>query len=185
LSWRRLELVKQTIPNLTRVAFLWSSLLTDPSAPLGASRLADTQVAAQSLGLKILSLEVRNADELANAFGFAARDRAGAVMVPGYIERTYQKQLADLSQNKRLPMSCDTRQSVEEGVCVIAYGPNLLDLMRRAATYVDKILKGTKPAELPVERPMKFEFIINLNVAKQIGLTIPSHVLARADRVIK
>jgi len=185
LSWRRLELAKQTIPNLTRLGFLWSPLLTDPSGPRGSSRLVETQAAAQPMGIQVLSLEVRSADDLAHAFESAARERAGAIMVSGYIERAHQKQLAELWRKKRLATSCDTRLSVEQGVCLLGYGPSLNDLMRRAATYVDKILKGAKPAELPVQRPMKFDFIINLNVAKQIGLTIPPNVLARADKVIK
>ena len=137
------------------------------------------------MGIQVLSLEVRSADDLAHAFESAARERAGAIMVSGYIERAHQKQLAELWRKKRLATSCDTRLSVEQGVCLLGYGPSLNDLMRRAATYVDKILKGAKPAELPVQRPMKFDFIINLNVAKQIGLTIPPNVLARADKVIK
>jgi putative ABC transport system substrate-binding protein len=179
-----LELFKETIPKLTRVVFLWSSLVADPSNP-GASRLEETQAAAQALGLRLLPLDVRSPDELASAFESAARDRAGALMVPTYMELIYQKQIMALSIKTRRPVSCDLRVSVERGVCLMSYGPNLLDSYRRAATYVDKILRGMKPAELPIERPMKFEFIVNLKTAKQIGLTIPPNVLVRADRVIR
>jgi putative ABC transport system substrate-binding protein len=185
LSGRRLEIAKQTIPNLTRVGFLWTPLLTDPSGPRGASRLVETQAAAQPMGIRVLPLEVQSAHDLAHAFESAAREGVGAIMVPGYIEVAHQKQLTELWRKKRLATSCDTRLSVEQGVCLMAYGPSLRDLMRRTANYVDKILKGAKPAELPVERPMKFDFLVNLNVAKQIGLTIPPNVLARADRVIR
>jgi putative tryptophan/tyrosine transport system substrate-binding protein len=184
LARRRLEIVKETIPSLTRLAFLWSSLVTDPSNP-GVSRVKETQAAAEALGLRLLSLDVRNADELASAFESAMRERAGALMVPGYIERPYEKQITDFWLKKRLPVSCDTRESVEQGVCLIAYGPSLPQFFRRAAIYVDKILKGTKPGDLPIERPMKFEFVISLKIAKQIGLPIPPNVLARADKVIR
>jgi putative tryptophan/tyrosine transport system substrate-binding protein len=184
LAWRRLEIVKDTIPSLTRVAFLWSSLVSDPSNP-GTSRLKETQAAAEALGLRLLSLDVRKPEELASAFESAMRERAGAVMVPGHIERAYEKQITDFWLKTRLPVSCDTRASVEQGVCLMAYGPSFPEVFRRAAIYVDKILKGTKPADLPVERPMKFEFVINLKIAQQIGLTIPPNVLARADKVIR
>jgi putative ABC transport system substrate-binding protein len=184
LAWRRLEIVKETIPSLVRVAFLWSSVVSDPSSP-GTSRLKETQTAAEALGVRILPLDVRNPDELASAFESATKERAGALMVPGHIERTYEKQITDFWSKKRLAVSCDTRESVERGVCLMAYGPYFPEFFRRAAIYVDKILKGTKPADLPVERPMRFDFVINLNIAKQIGLTIPPNVLVRADKVIR
>jgi putative tryptophan/tyrosine transport system substrate-binding protein len=105
-------------------------------------------------------------------------------MVPASASR-YEKQIADFAEKKRLPWTCDTLESAERAGCLMAYGPSYPDLYRRAATYVDKVLKGAKPADLPVEQPMKFEFIINLKTAKQLGLTIPPNVLARADRVIR
>jgi putative ABC transport system substrate-binding protein len=106
-------------------------------------------------------------------------------MVPAPIAARYEKQIGDYAEKKRLPWACDTRESVERAACLMAYGPSYPDLYRRAATYVDKILKGAKPADLPVEQPMKFEFVINLKAAKQVGLTVPPNVLVRADRVIK
>jgi putative ABC transport system substrate-binding protein len=108
-------------------------------------------------------------------------------MVPAYMIGTYSyhTQITDFSIKKRMPVGCDARQHVERGVCLMSYGPDLLEPYRRAATYVDKILKGTKPSELPIERPMKFELAISLKTATQIGLTIPPNVLARADRVIR
>jgi len=184
LAWKRLELVKEAFPKVTRVAFLWSSLVADPSDP-GTSRLEETQAAAQALGLRILPLDIRNRGELANAFDSAVRERAGALMVPAFLIVPHKQQILDFSIARRLPVSCDTRLNVENGVCLMSYGANLGDSFRRAATYVDKILKGTKPANLPVERPIKFELVINLKIAKQIGLTIPPNVLARGDRVIR
>jgi putative ABC transport system substrate-binding protein len=185
LAWRRLELVKETFPKITLVAFLWNPSISDPSAP-GTSRIEETHAAAQASGIGILSLEVRSSDELASALESAVRERAGALMVPAYmIGRTYRRQITEFSIKRRLPVSCDTGLNVEEGVCLMAYGPNITENYRRAATYVDKILKGTKPANLPVEAPIKFELVINLKTAKQIGLTIPPNVLARADRVIR
>jgi len=166
LAWRRLELVKETFPKVTRVGFIWDPFIT-------SLRLKETQAAAQSLGVRLLSLEVRNPDELASAFESAARERVGALMVPGYLIGTYQRQITDFSIKKRLPVSCDTRGNVEQGVCLMAYGPSIPDLYRRAAHYVERILKGAKPADLPVQQPTKFELVINLKTAKQIGLTIP------------
>ena len=184
LAWRRLELVKETFPKSTRVAFLWSASISDPSDP-GTGRLEETQAAAKELRIKILSLKVGSPDELASAFETAAKQRAGAVMIPAYLVNPYQGQIVDFSIKKRLPVSCDTGLNVEQGVCLMAYGPNILALYRRAATYVDKILKGTNPIDLPVERPMKFDFVISLKTAKQIGVTIPPNVLVRANRVIQ
>ena len=185
LARKRLELVKETIPKLTRVAFLWSPLLTDPSGPPGMSRLAETQAAAPSLGIKILSVEVANPEDVVTAIETAAKQRADALMIPAYLIGTRQREITDSSIKKRLPVTCDTRVNVEQNVCVMSYGADLGELYRRAASYVDKILKGATPANLPVERPMKFELAINLKTAKQIGLTIPANVLARADRVIR
>ena len=185
LSSRRLELLRQTIPNLTRVAFIWTTLFTDPSARRGTSRLVETQTEARQLGIQVLPFDVQTPEDLAQAFDMASKERVGAIMIPGFIERSYERQLPELWRKRRLATSCDTRASVDKNVCLMAYGPSLGDLMRRAAVYVDKILKGAKPGELPVERPMKFDFVINLHVAKQIGLTIPADVLARADKVVK
>ena len=184
LAFRRLELVKETFPTSTRVVSLRNPSVGDSSDP-GSGRSELMQTGAKDLGLKVLSFNVQNPDELEKAFETAAWERAGAVMIPAFMVNFYHRQIIDLSIRKRLPVSCDTRLNVEQGVCLMSYGPNLADLFRRAATYVDKILKGAKPADLPVERPIKFELIFNLKTAKQIGVTIPPNVLARADIVIK
>jgi putative ABC transport system substrate-binding protein len=118
------------------------------------------------------------------ALAAATKEHVEALMVPAPMTR-YEKQIADFADKNRLPWTCDTTEYVEHSGCLMAYGPSYPDLHRRAATYVDKILKGAKPADLPVEQPKKFELIINLKAAKQIGLTIPPNVLARADRVIR
>jgi len=135
--------------------------------------------------LKLQALEVRDADELASAFESAARERAAALMVPAAMVAAYRRQIVDFARKKRLPVIYDTRESVEEAGGLMSYGPNFLDMYRRSATYVNKILKSAKPADLPVEQPMKFELVINLKTAKALGLTIPPNVLARADKVIK
>ena len=180
LAGKRLELLKETLPKITRVAFVWPS-----NNPSFTQYFRETHVAAQYLEVTLQSLEVRNPKELETAFEAAIRERAGALMVAGPIFSTYRKQIVDFAGKKPLPLIYETRESVEEAGGLMSYGPDFLDLYRRAATYVDKILKGAKPADLPVEQPMKFEFIINLKAAKQIGLTIPPNVLARADKVIK
>jgi len=123
-------------------------------------------------------------NELATAFAAATKDHAEALVMPAPMAR-YEKEIADFAATNRLPWTCDTMESVVRAGCLMAYGPSYPDLERRAAVYVDKILKGRKPADLPVEQPTKFEFVINLKTAKQIGLTIPPNVLARADKVIK
>ena len=180
LAGKRLELLKETLPKLIRVAYIW-----DPRSPALTLIHKEMQAAAQALGLKLQSLEVRNHGELAKAFESAVSERAGALIVPAPMFGPYRKELAELAEKKKLPLIFDTRTSVEEAGGLMSYGPDFHDMWRRAATYVDKILKGTKPADLPVEQPTKFELVINLKTANQIGLTIPQSVLFRADRVIK
>jgi putative tryptophan/tyrosine transport system substrate-binding protein len=147
--------------------------------------LKETETAAQSLGLQLQILEVRGSNELENAFGVAKKGRAEAMNVLSsaflQIER---KKIVELASKGQLTAMYVDRQFVESGG-LMSYGANIADQFRRAATYVDKILKGAKPADLPIEQPTKFELIINLKAAKQIGLTIPPNVLARADRVIR
>jgi putative tryptophan/tyrosine transport system substrate-binding protein len=147
-------------------------------------RFREAQAAAAAIGIALQSLEVRRSNELATAFAAATKDHAEALVVPAPMAR-YEKEIADFAATNRLPWTCDTMESVVRAGCLMAYGPSYPDLERRAATYIDKILKGRKPADLPVEQPIKFEFIINLKAAKQIGLTIPPNVLVRADKVIK
>jgi putative ABC transport system substrate-binding protein len=180
LDGKRLELLKETLPIVTRVAWVW-----DPGNPALTIRLKKMQAAAQALGLKLHALEVRNPEELESAFKAAIRERAGALLVPAVMVSSYRRQIVDFAEKKRLPLIYDTREFVEQAGGLMSYGPDFSDLWRRAAIYVDKILKGAKPADLPVEQPTKFELVINLKTAKQIGLTIPPNVLARADKVIK
>jgi len=174
------ELLKEAVPKLTRVAVLWS-----PAEPGNARNFKETEVAAQSLRLKLLSLGVRTPDELDNALQSSIKDRAGALIIirsPAYTSTG--ERIVDFAVKNRLPTMFPEKFFVEAGG-LMSYAPNIADNFRRAATYVDKILKGAKPADLPVERPMKFEFIINLKTAKQIGLPILPNVLARADKVIR
>ena len=179
LTGKRVELLKEILPKMKRVAFIW-----DPENPGMRLRFEEAQVATRGLGIALQSIEVRNPNEMTAGFAAATKEHAEALMVPVSMSR-YEKQIADFAKKERLPWTCDTAESAEQAGCLMAYGPSYSDLHRRAATYVDKILKGAKPAELPVEQPTKFEFIINLKAAKQIGLTIPPNVLARADRVIR
>ena len=180
LTGKRLELLKEVIPRLSRVGVLW-----DPDFPGGKVIFKDAEASARQLGLRLQSVEARRAGEFESAFRGATKQHAQAVITlrnPLIVNE--KKRIADLAQKSRLPVIYDERDFVEGGG-LMSYGTNLIDLYRRAATYVDKILKGAKPADLPVEQPTKFELIINLKAAKQIGLTIPPNVLARADKVIK
>jgi putative ABC transport system substrate-binding protein len=178
---KQLELLKEVFPKISRVV-----IFHDPAMYPASSKdsVNDVDVARQ-LGLQAQILEVRDSDEFEGAFKTAAERRAGAVLIRSHpLFSVNRKKLAELAAKTRLPTMFPWREFVEAGG-LMAYGPSLEDLYRRAATYVDKILKGAKPAELPVEQPTKFEFVINLNAAKQIGLTIPQSVLYRADKVIK
>jgi putative ABC transport system substrate-binding protein len=177
LTGKRLELLQEAVSKISRVAVLWG--------PPAASNLKMTEVAAQSLGLELQSLEVRNPGDLEGAFQAATKERAQAlVALRNPVIFNERKRIAEQAIKSRLPAIYDDREFVEAGG-LMSYGTNIADLYRRAATYVDKILKGAKPADLPVEQPMKFELIINLKTAKQIGHTIPPNVLARADKLIR
>ncbi len=180
LSGKRLELLKEIVVGISRAAVLWN-----PDDPPAALSLKETEAAAQALGIKLQPLEVREPNDFDSAFISATKGRTGALIIlPAPIMGTHAGRIADLALRSRLPAISYASEFPEAGG-LMSYGANLSDLYRRAATYVDKILKGRKPADLPVEQPMKFELIINLKTAKQIGLTIPPNVLVRADKVIK
>ena len=180
MSGKRLELVKEILPNLSRVAVLGTA-----TQPGNGQALKEMELTAAKLGVQLQYLEVRAPEDIERAFRAATKWRAGAVLVlTSPILISHRSQLADLAVKSRVIATYQASEYVEAGG-LMTYGVNVADLHRRAATYVDKILKGAKPADLPVEQPTKFEFIINLKAAKQIGLTIPPNVLARADRVIK
>jgi putative tryptophan/tyrosine transport system substrate-binding protein len=180
LRGKQMELLKETIPRLSRVAILWN-----PDSRAGPAQQRVTEQEAEALGLKFQSLAVRRGDDFEHAFAAAKKERAGAVLVTANpMIFAHFGHIAGLAITHRLPAIHPQKEFVEAGG-LIMYGPSEAEIYRRAALYVDKILKGTKPGELPVERPTKFQLIFNLKTAKQIGLTIPPNVLARADRVIR
>jgi putative tryptophan/tyrosine transport system substrate-binding protein len=153
--------------------------------PADEKEVRQTEIAAQRLGLKLQSLQVRSADEFQFAYSAMSKEHASAlIIIQGSFTGFHREQLFELATRRRIPSMCDAPNWAEDGF-LMSYGSSRTDMYRRAATYVDKILKGAKPADLRVEQPMKFEFVINLKTAKQIGLTIPPNVLVRADRVIK
>jgi putative tryptophan/tyrosine transport system substrate-binding protein len=181
LSRKRLELLKEVVPRMSRVGVLW-----DADAPGPAISFKEYEVAARALKIQLHSLEVRGPEpNLDGAFQAAVKERVGTLItVRNPLVGRYTNPIFELATKNRLPSMCEGSGYVEAG-CLMSYSAIEADLYRRAATYVDKILKGAKPADLPVEQPTKFELVINLNTAKQIGLTIPPSVLARADRVIR
>ena len=180
LSGKRLELVKETLPKIDRVAVLW-----DPVGPGPVVAFKETQAVAPPMGLQLQSLEIRSPNDFEGAFKAAIAERSGAVIVlQSFLTNAHRRRIVDLALTHRLPGMYTQMEYVEVGG-LMSYAPSYTAIYGRAATYVDKILKGTKPADLPVEQPMKFELVINLKTAKQIGLTIPPNVLARADRVIR
>ena len=177
---KQLELLKEISPKISRVAIIGNS--TNPG---DAQALRETVIAAGSIEVFLRYLDVLDTKELEKVFQTAAKGRADALLVLGNpILNAHRKQIVELAVKHRLPVTYARPEFVEAGG-LLYYGTNYNDLFRRAATYVDKILKGAKPADLPIEQPTKFEFIVNLKAAKQIGLTIPHKVLARADRVIR
>jgi ABC-type uncharacterized transport system substrate-binding protein len=180
LSGKRVEILKETLPKATRIAALWTPRYNE--AVIG---FKETQDAAKAFSVRLHPLEVSTAADIDRAFEQMVKVHDGAVVVIlSPFSTLHSKLIVDLALKHRLPGMYPTKQFVEEGG-LMGYGPLIGDLYRRASVYVDKILKGAKPADLPVEQPTKFEFIINLKTAKQIGLTIPPNVLARADRVIR
>jgi len=176
LDVKRLELLKEAFPKVARVALLWGSR---------ANLFTELEPAAKALGLKLQSLPVQSPDDFERAFARAKRDGAQALITtPNPVINTQQRQVLDFAATNRLPAMYQTPEWVEAGG-LMSYAPNFTDMWRRAADYVDKILKGVKPGDIPVEQPRAFEFLINLKTAKQIGLAIPPNVLARADKVIR
>jgi putative tryptophan/tyrosine transport system substrate-binding protein len=180
LSGKRLELLKEIAPKLSRVAVLGTS-----TVPGSAQAFRETELAARAFKVKLQYLDVLSPKDIETAFRAASKGRADAVlMLTGAAFSSQRTQIADLAVKSRLPAIYIQTEFVEAGG-LMSYATSITDLNRRAATYVDKILKGAKPADLPVEQPKKFELIINLKAAKQIGLTIPPNMLARADKVIR
>ena len=180
LAGKRLELLKETVPKLTRVALLWN-----PQDPSSAQQWKESQFSARELDLQLHSMEVSTADKFDSGFKEAIKARSAALAVAGSpLIISNLKRIADLATKNRLPSIYSRGDYVASGG-LMSYGGDRAEPYRRAAVMVDKVLKGTKPADLPVEQPTKFELMINLKTAKQIGLTIPPNVLARADRVIK
>jgi putative ABC transport system substrate-binding protein len=181
LNGKRLELLREIVPRLSRVAVLGTS-----TQPGNAQSLKDLELAATSFGVKVQYLDVLSSKDITIAFRAATKGRAEGVLMllAGRVASSERTQIAELASKSRLPAIYERSEFVEQGG-LMTYGTSITALDKRAATYVDKILKGTKPGDLPVEQPTKFEFIINLKAAKQIGLTIPANVLARADKVIR
>jgi putative ABC transport system substrate-binding protein len=178
LVGKRLELLKEVIPTVPRVAFL-----RNPGNPASAALLREAEAAARAAGVKLQTLEARSPQEIEGAFAAMIRERTGALLThPDAFFFTQRRQIAERAVKGRLP-SIWGRDYAEAGG-LMGYGPNTLDLERRAATFVDRILKGAKPGDLPVEQPTKFDLVINLRTAKAIGLMIPRSLLQRADQVI-
>jgi ABC-type uncharacterized transport system substrate-binding protein len=177
---KQLELLRQVVPTISRVV-----VLANPANPGNAGQLRQAEVAAKTLGMRIQSLGAQSPSEIDRAFAAMTRERAGALLVLlDPILFREREQIADLAARSHLPAMYALRQHVDAGG-LMAYGADIFDLYRRAAIYVDKILKGAKPGDLPIEQPNKFELVINLRTAKALGLTIPPSLLARADQVIE
>ena len=180
LTGKRLELLKETIPKVTRVAVLW-----DPKAPGSIPQWEEAQLASRELGMQLYSMEVSSVDRFEAAFKEAVHAGNTAVWLTlNPLVNSNQKLVSDLATNNRLPSICARSDYADNG-CMIAYGPSYTTEGRDGARYVDKILKGTKPADIPVEQPMKFELVINLKTAKHLNVNIPQTVMYRADRIIK
>jgi putative tryptophan/tyrosine transport system substrate-binding protein len=175
-----IELLKEAAPRISRVGYL-----RDPSNPTGGAFLIDAQTATKAFGLKLQDLTVSEPGGLDTAFAVLSREKGGALLVPGdLLFMANASLITKLAAQHRLPAIYGLRAFIDAGGLMM-YGPSLPDLWRRAATYVDKILKGAKPADLPIEQPTKFELVINLNTAKALGLTIPPSLLLRADEIIQ
>jgi putative ABC transport system substrate-binding protein len=180
LNGKRLALVKEVVPRVSRVAILWD--MANPGSELA---MRDVEVSAPSLGVALQNLGVRRPDALESAFTAMTREHAGAVvLIPSPRFFPERRRLSELSLKDRLPMVAGSSEYAEAGG-LMSYGTHYPDLFRHAAEYVDRILKGAKPADLPIQQPTKFELVINLKTAKALGLTIPPSLLQRADQVIE
>jgi len=179
-SGKWVELLKETVPNVTRFSVLWN-----PTHPVAGVFAREAEAAARGLGVSLDFFEARDPHQLDTALSRIEKERTGVLLVlPDPLFFSQRKRIADFATRRHLPSSFLFREFAEAGG-LMAYGPNITDSYRRAASYVDKILKGAKPGDLPVEQPTKFELVINLKTAKEIGLTIPQSILFRADKVIK
>ena len=180
VSWKRLELLKEIVPRLSRVAVLWN-----PQSASATLNWEENQQPARQLGIQLQSLEIRSPDELDRAFEAATAARAGALAIlPDPVISTNLKRIVDFAARSRLPSIYQSSDFADAGG-LVTYGPDRADLFRRAAGYVDRILKGTKPGDLSVEQPTKLELVVNLKTAKAIGITIPQSLLVRADRLVE
>ena len=180
LVGKRLELLKEIVPKLSRVAVLWN-----PQAAASTLSWKELQLPARQLGVQLHSLDVRSLNDFDKAFEDATRGRAGAVFISGHpVFASNLKRIADLAAKSRLPSIYHFSEFADAGGLVV-YGVDRADLFRRAATYVDKILKGAKPGDLPIDQATRFELVINLKTAKALGLTIPQSILLQANRVIE
>jgi putative ABC transport system substrate-binding protein len=180
INGKRLELLKNILPKLSRIAVLWN-----PDFAPNQARLKATADAARNLGLALLSVEARGLDDLERASASMIKERAGALVVLGdAVLFNYRSQIGSMATRIRLPAIANVREWSEAGL-LLSYGASLPDMWRRAATYVDKILKGAKPGDLPIEQPTRFELVINLKTANALGLTMPQSFLLRADQVIQ
>jgi putative ABC transport system substrate-binding protein len=179
LSGKRLEILKEILPKISRIAVLWNG-----ANPVKRLDFKESEAAAQAMGLRLQSLEVKTADDFDNKLRAATQSAAALVVLQDALIASNTKSIIDFTGNNRFPAMHGATEVVDAGG-LMSYAANIPDLFRRSAWYVERILKGTKAADLPIEQPTKFELVINLKAAKQIGLTIPPHVLARADRVLK
>jgi putative tryptophan/tyrosine transport system substrate-binding protein len=188
LGAKRLELLREAVPGVTRVAVLWNPTFAErfgPNFRFWSSDWVEVRAAAQTLGFTLQSVEIRGPDDFDAAFSAMTRERAGALIAfsdPTLV--VHRGRIADLAAKSRLPAVYASREVVEAGG-LMAYGPSIPDLFRRAGIYIGKILKGAKPADLPMEQPTKLELIVNLKTAKGLGLVIPQSVLLRADEVVR
>ena len=180
LMGKRLELLQEVVPGMTHVAVLWNA-----ANPANASAWSETQAAARALGLLLHAQAVRGPQDLEGAFARMVQARPEALLIlPDALINMHRQPIVAFAAQQRLPSVVNTREWVVAGG-LMSYGPSIPDLYRRAATYVDKLLKGAKPADLPVEQPMKFELVINLKTAEALGLTMPPRILFQADEVIR
>ncbi len=180
LHLKLLEVLHETLPKVKRVAFL-----RNPTSRMLARILRGFQAMSPAMGLTIQSIEVRHPDEVESALEAAAQERVGALVVPAAMYTANGRAIAKFAAKHRVPVLSLSKNSVEKNFGLLAYAPSWVDMYRRAATYVDKVLKGAKPADLPIDQPKKFDLIINLKTAKALGITIPPNVLYQATKVIK